>query len=69
MDYTQAYSVKVGDQWHAAMRVSDLGDFLEIQLTTYQAIQCPKASVTAIRVYLKSDTFVGEERKFDLEVV
>lgn len=69
MDYTQAYCVKIGEGWHNAARVSDLGDFLEIQLTAYQAIQCPKSAVTAIKVQPKCDTFVGSERKFDLEVV
>jgi len=69
VDYTKAYCLKIGEGWHNAVRVTDLGDFLEIQLTTYQAIQCPKSSVTAIKVHLKGDTSVGQERKFDLEVV
>ena len=69
VDYTQAYCVKIGEGWHNAVRVADLGDYLEVQLTTYQAIQCPKSAVTAIKVYLKGDTFVGKERrKFDIEV-
>ena len=49
--------------------VADLGDFLEIQLTTYQAIQCPKSSLTEIKVHLKGDTYVGKERRgFDIQV-
>lgn len=68
MDYTKAYAIQIGSQWHSIVRVNDLGDYLDIQLSTYQGIQCRKDAVNAIKVMYPADTFVGQERRFDLEI-
>ena len=68
VDYTQAYAIQIGGQWHTVVRVRDLGDHLDIQISSYQGIQCRKDAVDAIKVIYPADTYVGKERKFDIEV-
>lgn len=69
MDYAQAYAIQIGGQWHTVVKVRDLGDYLDIQISSYQGIQCRKDAVDAIKVMYPADTFVGSERRnFDIEV-
>ena len=68
VDFTKAYAIKISEQWHSAVKVQDLGDYLDVQVGSHQSIQCRKHAVTAIKVVHPVDTHVGQQRKFDLEV-
>lgn len=69
MNYSNAYALCVNGLWYRALSVRDCGDFVDIATTSYQTIQARKSSIDAIKINQQSDTFVGAERQFDLEVV
>ena len=69
MDYSSAYAICINGLWHSAIKVADLGDWLDVQIGMYQSMQVQKSAVDAIKVQHKADNYVGQERKqyaFDL---
>ena len=69
MDFSNAYALCVNGLWYRTLAVRDCGDFVDIATSSYQTIQARKSSIDAIKINQQSDTFVGSERQFDLEVV
>ena len=69
LDLTDAYSVKLGDRWHSFRGFVELDDYIEWRSDHQTITRIRKSAIDAVKVHAPVDQFVGEEVKFDLEVL
>ena len=68
MDYSNAYAINAGGTWHSVVRATDMGDYIDAQISTYQGIHIPKSQVLGIKVNYPANVRDDARPRFDIDL-